>query len=101
MARYIDADKIIEALMKNAAHYARRYCDDGELGECRGILQAKAVAERFPTEDVAPVVHGKWLPCINKCFETTHYVCSNCWCNSIKRNKTKYCHNCGAKMLEE
>ena len=86
MARYIDADKLIEEMKKEDA-----------LIEYDDI---EAYAEEN-TEDVAPVVHAEWMPCLNKCLETTHYVCSKCKGSSFKRNKTKYCHNCGAKMMEE
>lgn len=83
MARYIDADKLIEEMKKEDA-----------LVEYDDI---EAYAEEN-TEDVAPVAYGNWLPVLNKCLETTRYVCSNCSGNSIKRNKTKHCPHCGAKM---
>ena len=58
MARYIDADKLIEEMKKEDA-----------LIEYDDI---EAYAEEN-TEDVAPVVHANWLPLQNNCFETEDF----------------------------
>ena len=61
--------------------------------------------------DVAPVVHGRWIP-LTECANEGVY-CSICkkkvWksdyaqCSKKSRNKleSNYCPNCGAKMDEE
>lgn len=80
--------------------------DDGELDKCiECAKEHEQLAEwlkdyREMKLYHVPVVHGKWLPCLNKCLETTHYVCSKCKGSSFKRNKTNYCPYCGAKMEE-
>lgn len=86
LGRYIDADKIPYEDKENIDGYVY------------SSVVRKEVINSMPTEDVAPVVYANWLPCQNRCFDTTHYVCSNCRGNSFKRNKTKYCSHCGAKM---
>ena len=85
MARYIDADKLIEEMKKEDALV--------EYDEIEEYAEEN-------TEDVVPVVHAEWMPCLNKCLEATHYVCSKCKGSSFKRNKTNYCPSCGAKMEE-
>lgn len=64
--------------------------------------------EAIPAEDVAPVVHGKW---VDKGWDGDFLWRidgkGNCWhiisCSVCGRNlcgcpKTDYCPNCGAKM---
>ena len=60
--------------------------------------------QALPVEDVAPVVHAKWI----QCLETDEWTCSNCEVTQIcfdftpKELGMSYCPNCGAKMdLEE
>lgn len=85
MARYIDVDKLIELMKKEDA-----------LVEYEDIKEYA----KENTEDVAPVVHGKWK--MNSDYPDT-LICSNCdskydviWidCGS------NYCPHCGAKMEE-
>ena len=83
MARYIDVDKLI---MKK----------EDALVEYEDI---EAYAEEN-TEDVAPVVRGKWK--MNSDYPDT-LICSNCdskydviWID----HGSNYCPHCGAKMKE-
>ena len=48
-----------------------------------------------PVEDVAPVVHGRWIHDINNL-----YGCSECLGRETMSHKKlkPYCPNCGAKM---
>ena len=56
--------------------------------------------QALPAEDVVPVVHGKWI----QCLETDEWTCSNCEVTQIcfdftpKELGMSYCPNCGAKM---
>lgn len=86
MARYIDADKLIELMKKEDA-----LVEDDDIEE-----YAKMYAE-----DVAPVVHGKWTDTNNP----NHKRCSNCDVISFialypRINKADYCPHCGSKMDE-
>ena len=61
-----------------------------------------AIAESIATEDVAPVVHARWVN--DGYYADFHphmvYRCSNCdWCQlDVEPPKGNYCPNCGAKM---
>ena len=53
------------------------------------------------TEDVQPVVHGKWVG--DEEYEHMYgyyeaYKCSNCGCGVGYTSKYPYCPECGAKM---
>ena len=78
MPRYIDVEKIEWNWMPLTA-----------LGE-KFFAYADDVA-KIPAEDVAPIVHAKWI--VGK-------YCSNCEYDNTKIccEETKYCPNCGAKM---
>lgn len=87
MSRYIDADKI------PYFHYS------GDDTAAEGVDYAlKGVIEsRVPTEDVAPVVHGRWVK--EKPDVIVHWGCSACKnCYYLDEPIAKYCPNCGAKM---
>lgn len=57
----------------------------------------------IPSEDVAPVRHGRW---IDSSIPNEQYVCSECggaaWYYDYRGDiaKSRYCPNCGAKMDE-
>ena len=77
-------------------------------------LEPSQYLEIIPTDDVAPVQHGRWifgkdLPCgwgeILK--NKYHLYCSECLEQAFNRSEdndpdfdvdTLYCHNCGCKM---
>ena len=85
MARYIDADKLMK--------YARN---------CTVGVDANDIA-RFPTEDVAPVVHAKWEngQCTN-CHIDKPVVTASATQGYMHQyaGKLNYCPNCGAEMRE-
>lgn len=53
--------------------------------------------EDAPAADVAPVVHGRWVPTkapfMNECED-----CSVCGYRTVWGHRYNYCPNCGAKM---
>ena len=57
-----------------------------------------------PSDDVAPVRHGRWEVSTDEWFETDVYTCSKCRESYVlvegtpKENLWHYCPNCGAKM---
>lgn len=56
--------------------------------------------EDAPAADVAPVVHGRWIP-HDRVFGDDFLVCSKCQFVSEDRSTRRYyhyCPNCGAKM---
>ena len=64
------------------------------------ITAIQSFVEEMPLADVAPVVHGKWVPSEEN---PSFLVCSACrdcyvvdeWADG---KKWMYCPNCGAKM---
>ena len=69
------------------------------------VIWRKAVfvedIEALPPVDAEPVRSGKWEMKPDP-FGFFHDipVCSECGCTTKMREKTKYCHNCGARMEE-
>ena len=92
MAEYIDKDKLIDRfdeLCNTICQYSKKQravmCSSCELGI------AFDVVDDFPTEDVQPVVHGKWIP-----DEYIYFNCSCCGCVGVRTSA--YCPDCGARM---
>lgn len=98
MARYIDADKALEIF--------------DEWIDTTGVLpkgtsyyyEAQGCIEDTPTEDVAPVRHGRWEK-PTKLYPFWDWKCSECGCEEYRQADSKgqyrqmaYCPNCGAKM---
>lgn len=58
-------------------------------------LEPSQYIEALPAADVAPVVHGRWMPFHSKTAGDMQY-CSACKIGFDA--KTNYCPCCGAKM---
>ena len=86
MARYIDAEKVIEIAESNKAVLQ-------SLGD---IVDIREIVNDVPTADVQPVKHGKWIDKGN----AAGLFCSECDFKVRYRDERrfKYCPNCGAKM---
>ena len=97
MAEYIKRDAFIAWLKR----IPLKDLSDG-LGLCRIIMEEdfKRAIRELPGEmivDVAPVVHGRWVPTkapfMNECKD-----CSVCGYRTVWGHRYNYCSNCGAKM---
>ena len=96
MAEYIDREALKTALNSRLNFLM---AENGEYGHyTSGFDEAVTRVEDFPSVDVAPVVHGKWVH-----LGGDEWCCSACgfvittegsWDKPIK----KYCEDCGAKM---
>lgn len=57
----------------------------------------------MPTVDAVPARHGKWIHEVRYTIDSLHsyqqYRCSECGMTYI--TNTKYCPNCGARMVED
>lgn len=91
MTKYVDIDVAKEAVRKAEC--------DANWDECRFDAEFIENALDFvPAANVAPVVHGKWIP------DGDFVICSQCEAemnqkNSLGMGNSKnYCPNCGAKM---
>ena len=85
MSRYIDAEKI-------NLNYLPLTALGGQM-----FAYAKDIDET-PTEDVAPIKHGKWVDWCND----GDWHCSNC-CAIVEKEEQSshnwyYCYHCGARM---
>ncbi len=105
MTRYIDADKLINALCDcteetwgkglGASWWAQSVKLKDNMVEC---------INNQPTADVAEVKHGRWDASGRYKFvdETLAIRCSECGCSLHSEEYQKYhwnyCPNCGAKM---
>lgn len=86
MPKYIDADALV-------AKFHKMGLGENSLIEKLFADGVYAVIDTFPTADVYPVVHGRWILCDTRLLP--FYKCSEC------KNISFYyafCPHCGAKM---
>lgn len=97
MGDYIEAGKILEYLdaMISALSYPLSVAGEEAKAYVEGFKEAWSVVERFPTADVAPVVHGRWVPFHSHAAGDIWY-CSACEVGFAAR--LEYCPHCGARM---
>ena len=84
MARYVDADLIVERLKKTIINNQTAFINNVLIG----------LLEKAPTENVAPIVKGEWK--IN--FDGYYPYCPNCRYEPKGGIMSNYCPNCGADM---
>lgn len=107
MARYIDAEKVIEKIVNTPSMLPYEY----ELDEKALSLLAQRQNEildivemNVPTENVAPVIHArwKWKLADNGWADTTCSNCGHVWNMDVHMYLDyDYCPYCGAMMDEE
>ena len=91
MARYVNADKLLEYLEKEAESEDVKYSFIGA-----GVQATISVIKTFHLEDVAPVIHADWIG-VNPLSDTIE--CSSCgWEEISSELASRYCPDCGAKM---
>ena len=99
MARYIDADKLIDELRDELKRTTE---DDYTIGVVVATIE---LLREYPTADVAEVKHGEWF-LLDECSNEGVY-CSVCHKKVYRKEyanqkvKSNYCPNCGAIMNEE
>lgn len=109
MSRYIDADKLVEQMLKRYQALVDEYGDYDHY--TTGYDDAIDEIEVFPTADVVEVRHGHWKN-ENQRPKTSKFICSVCgglaYYVQPNRDMThrkhcpyKHCPNCGAKMAIE
>ena len=105
MTRMIDADavyKILESCEIRKATIGNPLTD-WEYGYTCGIERAESEIECATTVDAVPARHGKWIHEVRYTIDSLHsyqqYRCSECDMTYI--TNTKYCPNCGARMVED
>lgn len=100
---YIEREVVIAAL-ENTDWYTINKKGKIVLGASNGdsaLFKANdmfALLRKAPTADVAPVVHGEWIPIVNYFHGKSdgRYYCSVC--HRVEIMKSIYCRVCGARM---
>lgn len=83
MADYIDREKLLKSIPSLK--------EDKTISLFGAVADMICIVNSVPKEDVAPVVHARWVD--DHCTACGYGV--NPW------NNTPYCHRCGAKMDAE
>lgn len=99
MARYIDADNLIDELSAACMPIYEKGIT-GILGDSSSIAD---IINEQPTADVQEVKHGDWLKPGNDPIDNKQWICSECkgltetayYCGHCYYN---YCPNCGTRM---
>lgn len=92
MAKYINADEFVTNLDTMRNPDSKFATDDYIDGFSDGISAAIEELEAFPTADVTPIRHGRWID--NKHTDTA--ICSEC--KGVFTDETNYCPKCGSRM---
>lgn len=93
MARYIDADALIEAIRNELWDWCSVY----GITSAAVLKQTITDIQNVPTAEVVERKRGKW-----KDFTMGSWVCAQCSvCGTVHDTKTKFCPNCGAQMDSE
>lgn len=99
MSDYIKREDAIDYLVTNMNWFD---ADGIETSEEEKRADITELVNGVPSEDVAPVRHGRWtdeIIALGNLAVPMHYECSMCLFRSLYR--FNYCPNCGAKMDEE
>ena len=95
MARYIDAEKLINRI-------------DAHVINSQDVMFIRKLIKDLETEDVASVIHAHWKIIYESSAGVTDARCSNCGYESLAYENDvhtdencNYCPGCGAKMDEE
>lgn len=99
MAEYIDRNLVLSA-MNVVVEHANAIAGDSEILQrvCSILEDCKNIVAVVSAEDVAPVVHGRWVP-KRKMYRTPtakNYTCSEC--GLPVSECWHFCSNCGARM---
>lgn len=98
MAEYICRSAAVSALISIENRYNRNRDHENVSAEAlyKDLCNAEIEIGKIPAADVAPVVHGRWIPpAVGK------YGCICSVCKKQSDNGYDYCPNCGAKMDQE
>lgn len=91
MNEYIDRDALREILES----WRDAHADVDDVHGCGLLEDVICEVDAQTAADVAPVVHGRWMPFHSEAAGDIQY-CSACEIGFGA--KTDYCPNCGAKM---
>lgn len=95
MAEYIHKGDLLEHLMYVNNDLPLITTEEWDIA--KGFDKAVEEVKNYPTDDVQPVKHGKWV--FNKPPDDwimSLYTCDQC--SHVEDGKPNYCPNCGARM---
>ena len=102
--RLIDADARMEDIENSHCVDCSKYGDEKKCKKC-WVTDAMWALKHAPTEDAAPVVHGRWIERPLDNFRKYEVKCSECgfigignYDQYLEPIDFNYCPNCGAKM---
>ena len=94
MAEYIER----EALYKIMENWRDAHADVDDADGCGLLEDVMCEVNAQTAADVAPVVHGRWIPMEMEAALGKGYECSICKKSRYGSFKPNYCPNCGARM---
>lgn len=96
MAEYIEREAL-EIYLNHRINFLM--AENGEYDHyTSGFDDAVTIVEDFPSADVAPAVHGRWIEQEKYTFGTM-YDCSICGDRILDNGHAwNYCPNCGCRM---
>ena len=99
MADYIKKQDVIVYFLKQAdAAYQEFEIYGGEAGiEAETLHSVADELVDFPTAEVAPVRHGRWVTHYRSGTTVAEGYVSTC-CDMWNNRKSDFCPNCGARM---
>lgn len=96
---YVNLQDVFDILNRYGQALSDPPMDKEEVIELELIHKLRrAIATETKTANVAPVVHGEWIPIVNYFHgkPDRRYYCSEC--HRVETMKGIYCRLCGAKM---
>ena len=101
MSEYIEREAVIAALTEfREDQTVSKYATVRHCLVARGAIdRATKAIESLPADDVAPVVHGRWIEKMAP-YGGRYFECSNCGAHENIHTAIKgyYCWRCGARM---
>ena len=98
MARYIDVNNALKVIY----YYKEKHCENRNRNPINygTLLDFINQINNIPSEDVKPVVRGKWIE--KKAKDGQRYLqCSLCGRNKMDMTYDDFCKFCGAEMESE
>ena len=94
MTKYIELEALKNRFAKRLVWLKKDIHDEYSLGLYDGCEYDTKLIDEIPAADVAPVVHGRWLPQV--VLGQKAWDCSEC--KTLGNPHWKWCPVCGAMM---
>lgn len=91
MEEYLNREKVLEIV--NEFELENRFKSWNDYREIHALFL------KVPVADVRPEIYGHWMETDESIGVETAYACSECKYEVPENKLTKFCPDCGAKML--